>query len=104
MYIWRSKEQLKTKIMLDYEKLSVEFDNLLKEVTKETYEAWVDFDELRAIAYSVQNGDRVTIQSNSISNEIENINCKKPANFAGFLFNKKYVCLYYGTTKQKCCN
>lgn len=86
--------------MLNYKEMSIKFDNLLKEVTKESYEAWVVFDDFRSIASRIQNGEKVKIWSDCHSNEVEKIKFEKPTENVGFLFYNKMVCLQYGATKK----
>jgi len=66
--------------------MSIKFDNLLKRVTKESYESWVVFDDFRSIASRIQNGEKVKIWSDCHSNEVAKIKFEKPTENVGFLF------------------
>lgn len=87
--------------MLDYKKMSIEFDNLMKQVTKESFEAWVAFDEMRSIVFRMQNGEKVKFRTECHTNEVDKITCKEPTFNVGFLFYNILISLYNGTSKEK---
>jgi len=49
--------------MLDYNKLSIDFTNLLSQFDASRLEKWVQFDKQRTIEYELQNGNSVDTSS-----------------------------------------
>jgi hypothetical protein len=87
--------------MINYDNLSLQFNELLLKVTKEEFEKWKVMDDIRILCAQLKNGEKVTITNQSQLSEVNNVQYEKPTDNVGFLFMDNLLCLYYGIGKKQ---